>query len=51
MEGTRFTLSSTNDINKGIDSINGFTGYKDGIKKMVFMQYTLNINLNLKLLI
>ncbi len=33
MEGTRFTLSSTNDINKGIDSINGFTGYKDGIEK------------------
>lgn len=33
MEGTRFTLSSTNDINKGIDSINRFTGYKDGIEK------------------
>ena len=33
MEGTRFTLSSTNDINKGIDSINRFTGYKEGIEK------------------
>ncbi len=33
MEGTRFTLSSTNDINEGIESINRFTGYKEGIKE------------------
>ncbi len=32
MEGTRFTLSSTNDINKGVESINRFNGYKEGIK-------------------
>lgn len=51
MEGTRFTLSSTNDINKGIDSINRFTGYKEGIEKMVYMQYIFNISLNLRLLI
>lgn len=33
MEGTRYTLSSTNDINEGIESINRFTGYKEGIKE------------------
>ncbi len=33
MEGTRFTLSSTNNIKEGIESINRFTGYKDGIKE------------------
>lgn len=54
MEGTRFTLSSTNDINKGIDSINRFTGYKEGIEKngihAIHIQYqpqpkTVNMNL------
>ena len=33
MEGTRFTLSSTNNIKEGIESINRFTGYKNGIKE------------------
>lgn len=33
MEGTRFTLSSTNDIKEGVNSINRFAGYREGIKK------------------
>lgn len=54
MEGTRFTLSSTNDINEGVDSINRFTGYKEGIEKngihAIHIQYqpqpkTVNMNL------
>ena len=31
-EGTRYTLSSTNDFNEGIKSINSINGYKDAIK-------------------
>lgn len=31
-EGTRYTLSSTNDYNKGIKSINSLDGYKEAIK-------------------
>lgn len=33
MEGTKYTLSSTNDYNEGIKSINSFTGYKESIKE------------------
>lgn len=33
MEGTRFTLSSTNDIKEGVNSINRFAGYREEIKK------------------
>ena len=32
-EGTRYTLSSTNDYNEGIKSINSFEGYEEAIKK------------------
>lgn len=31
-EGTRYTLSSTNDFNEGIKSINSLDGYKEAIK-------------------
>lgn len=31
-EGTRYTLSSTNDYNEGIKSINSFNGYAEAIK-------------------
>lgn len=33
MEGTRYTLSSTNDFNEGIKSINSLNGYEEAIKK------------------
>ena len=33
IEGTRFTLSSTNDIEEGIKSINKYKNYTEGIKK------------------
>ena len=33
LEGTRYTLSSTNDFNEGVKSINSITGYKEAIKK------------------
>ena len=33
LEETRYTLSSTNDLKKGIESINSFDGYKEAIKK------------------
>ena len=33
MEGTRYTLSSTNDFNEGIKSINSLNGYEEVIKK------------------
>lgn len=33
IEGTKYTLSSTNDFNEGVKSINSFNGYKEGIKK------------------
>ena len=33
MEGTRYTLSSTNDFNDGVKSINSIKGYKDAIKR------------------
>lgn len=33
MEGTRYTLSSTNDFNEGVKSINSLDGYKGAIKK------------------
>ena len=32
LEGTRYTLSSTNDLNEGIKSINSINGYKDAMK-------------------
>ena len=32
MEGTRYTLSSTNDFNEGIKSINSINGYEEAIK-------------------
>ena len=32
LEGTRYTLSSTNDFNEGIKSINSINGYKEAIK-------------------
>lgn len=32
VEGTKYTLSSTNDFNEGVKSINSFNGYKEGIK-------------------
>ena len=32
LEGTRYTLSSTNDFNAGIKSINNISGYKEAIK-------------------
>ena len=32
-EGTRYTLSSTNDFEKGVKSINSLSGYKEAIKK------------------
>ncbi len=31
MEGTRYTLSSTNDFNEGVKSINSLNGYKEAI--------------------
>ena len=31
LEGTRYTLSSTNDYNKGVESINSISGYKEAI--------------------
>jgi hypothetical protein len=33
IEGTEFTLSSTNDIKEGIDSIESINGYKELIEK------------------
>ena len=33
IEGTEFTLSSTNDFNEGIKSIKSIKGYEKGIKK------------------
>ena len=33
IEGTKYTLSSTDDFNEGIKSINSFPGYKEGIEK------------------
>ena len=32
MEGTRYTLSSTNDFNEGVKSINSLNGYEGAIK-------------------
>ena len=32
LEGTRYTLSSTNDFNEGIKSINSINGYKEAIR-------------------
>ena len=32
LEGTRYTLSSTNDFDEGVKSINSITGYKEAIK-------------------
>lgn len=33
MEGTKYTLSSTDDYNEGIKSINNISGYKDAIRE------------------
>ncbi|MBQ9024600.1 MAG: cytidine deaminase [Bacilli bacterium] len=33
LEGTRYTLSSTNDFNEAVKSINSINGYKEEIKK------------------
>lgn len=32
LEGTRYTLSSTNDFDAGVKSINSINGYKEAIK-------------------
>lgn len=32
VEGTKYTLSSTDDFLEGVKSINSFDGYKEGIK-------------------
>ena len=32
LEGTRYTLSSTNDFNEGIKSINSINGYSEAMK-------------------
>ena len=32
LEGTRYTLSSTNDFNEGVKSINSLDGYTESIK-------------------
>lgn len=32
MEGTRYTLSSTNDFNEGVKSVNSLNGYEEAIK-------------------
>lgn len=32
-EGTKYTLSSTNDFDEGVKSINSIKGYKEGIEK------------------
>lgn len=32
LEGTRYTLSSTNDFNEGINSINNISGYKEAME-------------------
>ena len=32
LEGTRYTLSSTNDFNEGVKSINSFDGYSKAMK-------------------
>lgn len=49
IEGTQYTLSSTNDFEKGIASINSIDGYKEGIMKngvfAIHLEY-LNENLN-----
>lgn len=33
LEGTKYTLSSTNDFNEGVKSINSLNGYEEAIKK------------------
>ena len=33
VEGTKYTLSSTNDLKEGIESINSFQNYTQGIKE------------------
>ena len=33
IEGTEYTLSSTNDFDEGVKSIKSFNGYEEGIKK------------------
>ena len=33
LEGTRYSLSSTDDYNEGINSINSLDGYEEAIKK------------------
>lgn len=32
LEGTRYTLSSTNDFNEGVKSINSINGYEEAMK-------------------
>ena len=32
LEGTRYTLSSTNDFNEGVKSVNSINGYEEAIK-------------------
>ena len=32
LEGTRYTLSSTDDFNEGVKSINSINGYKEAMK-------------------
>lgn len=44
-EGTVYTLSSTNDFNEGVKSINSIKGYKEGIKNNGV--YAIEINYNI----
>lgn len=45
LEGTRYTLSSTNDFNEGVKSINSLDGYKEAIKKNgVYAIHIIHIN-------
>lgn len=32
LEGTRYTLSSTNDFNEGVKSVNSISGYEESMK-------------------
>ncbi|UKI57719.1 MAG: hypothetical protein L6V81_10525 [Clostridium sp.] len=40
LEGTRYTLSSTNDFNEGVKSINSLDGYLESIKSKWSVCYT-----------
>lgn len=50
LEGTRYTLSSTDDFSEGIKSINSFEGYPEGIKQngihAIHIKYMTDISCN-----